>query len=74
MLQIGAKVKAKSGDNKGSVGKVIGSVPLLSSNLIKLMETQRELAEQGRQIIWTVRFDNGNLDSFEEAELESISN
>lgn len=72
MLQIGNKVRAKSGDNKGNSGKIIGSVPLLSSNPLKMMETQRELAKQGREILWTVRFDNGNLDSFEEAELETL--
>lgn len=72
MLQIGGKVRAKAGDNKGNIGKVIGSVPLLNSNPLKMMAMERELAAQGRQIIWTVKFDNGNLDSFEEAELEII--
>ena len=73
MLQIGNKVRAKAGDNKGRVGNVIGSIPLLNPNLIKMLAMEREMASQGRSIIWTVKFENGNFDSFEESELEPVS-
>lgn len=74
MLQIGNKVRATAGENKGRIGNVVGSIPLLNpKNPIKMMATQRTMASQGRSIIWTVKFDNGNLDSFEETELEPVS-
>ena len=72
MLQIGNKVRAKAGDNKGRVGNVVGSIPLLNPNPIKMMATEREMASQGRSIIWTVKFENGNVDSFEENELDTV--
>jgi len=73
LLQIGNKVRAKAGENKGRVGNVVGSIPLLNPNPIKMMATEREMASQGRSIIWTIKFENGNVDSFEEGELEVVS-
>jgi len=66
-------VRAKAGENKGRVGNVVGSIPLLNPNPIKMMATEREMASQGRSIIWTIKFENGNVDSFEEGELEVVS-
>jgi hypothetical protein len=73
LLQIGSKVRAKSGDNKGRTGNIVGTIPLLNSNPIKMQETLRELSKQGRALVYTVKFDNGNLDSFEENEVDVIS-
>jgi hypothetical protein len=73
LLQIGNKVRAKAGDNKGSTGKVIGTIPLLNSNPLKMAAMLRELANQGKELIYTVKLDNGSLDSFEETELEVLS-
>ena len=73
MLQIGSKVRAKAGDNKGRTGSIVGTIPLLNSNPLKSAATLRELANQGRELVYTVKFDNGNLDSFEESELDVTS-